>query len=135
MLSSISRNRGNRIVTFQVPIAGAGLADQSFFVSPDHFIVEKITACWTTAGAASSTLGIKKASGTTAPASGTELHSTAFALDGAANTVNTATLTATKANLRLKPNDRLCADFTGTVSALAGLNVTVYLAPVSKYQG
>lgn len=135
MLSSISRNRGHRIVTFQVPVKGSGVGNQSFFISPDHFIVEKITACWTTAGAASSSLKITKASGTTAPASGTDLHSTGIALDGAADTVNAPTLTATKAELRLKPNDRLCAEFTGTVTALEGLNVTVYLAPVSKYQG
>lgn len=133
MASLLSRNRENRIVTFSQADATVP-ADTHILISPDHFIVEKIEAVWSTAGGANAAVKLKKTTGTTAVASGTELHSTAFDLTGAAATVNTATITAAAADRRLKPGDRLGLDFSGTLTNLVGLNVTVYLRPVSKYR-
>lgn len=135
MLSSINRDRGYQFVVFQAPIETAAI-DQAFFISPGHFEVEEIRAVWGTAASGAAKLTVEKNTGTTAVAGGTALHSTAIDLDGAAATVNKPTLTATKANRRLKPGDRLEVDFSGAATTgLVGLCVTVWLRPISKYQG
>lgn len=133
MPSLISRNRENRIVTFN-GLGASDAVDRNIFVCPDHYIVEDIKAVWTTAGGTSAAVVVKKCTGTTAPASGTALHSTAIDLTSTAQTVNTVTLTAAAADRRLKPGDRLALDFSGTVSPIALLSVTIYLRPVARYR-
>lgn len=133
MPSLLSRNRENRVVTFTQP--GATIpGDTHIFVSPDHYIVESIQAVWSVAGGANAAVSVKKTTGTTAVASGTELHSTAIDLTATAATVVSATITATAANRRLKPGDRLGLDFSGTLTNLVGLNVTIFLRPVARYR-
>lgn len=133
MPSLISRNRENRVVTFNATVA-ADAVDRNVFVAPDHYIVEEIKAVWTTAGTSSAAVKVKKCTGTTAPASGTELHSTAIDLTGTAQTVATPTLTAAAADRRLKPGDRLALDFSGTQAATPLLTVTIFLRPVARYR-
>jgi hypothetical protein len=75
-------------------------------------------------------LDIKKATGTTAPASGTTMLASTFNLKSTANTPVTKNgasgLTATLADRKLATGDRVCFDFTGTLTALVG-HVTIYL--------
>jgi hypothetical protein len=70
------------------------------------------------------------ASGTTAPASGTTVLASTFALDSTANTPVTKNVTsglsATAANRKLAVGDRLAIDMTGTITSLVG-SVNIYL--------
>lgn len=81
------------------------------------------------------TLQVEKLTGTTAPGSGSNLLTTAFNLKSAINTVvskTTPDLTTTKADLRLERGDRLALKDSGTLTAVAGVNVTIYLKPLGK---
>lgn len=72
------------------------------------------------------TLNIEKLTGTTAPDSGVTLLSTAFDLKGTINTVQFGSMVVTDATY-LKRGDRLCLKDAGTLTAVAFVNVTVYL--------
>lgn len=108
----------------------ADALDTVFFVADRDYVVSKITAAW---GVAESTgsmdIMVEKLTGTTACASGTDLQASAIAGTGAANTVNTATLTATSANLLVAAGNRLCVDLTATPNEVVNMVVTVTLIP------
>lgn len=67
-----------------------------------------------------------KASGTTAPASGTAIQSNTFNLKGTASTAQSAALTASAA--KLAPGDRIGFVKTGTTTAVLG-TLTLVLSP------
>lgn len=67
------------------------------------------------------TAAVKKASGTTAVASGTAVHSSTADLKGTANTLQDLTLSTTRSERLLAANDRLGVDFTGTLTSAVGL--------------
>lgn len=85
----------------------------------------------TTAGSDGSavTLMLKKCSGTTVPASGTDMLSASLNMKGTAQTVQAGTLVTNIDTLTLSAGDRLAVDFTGTITALAGVVITVDLIP------
>lgn len=114
--------------------ANGDLVDQSFFVSNSDFTVARIDEVHSTLGTngGAVTLDIKKCTGTQAAASGTTLLTTTFNLKSAINTVVNGTLTATAADLRLAPGNRLAVDFTGTLTAVAGVVVVVLFQPCEK---
>jgi len=107
----------------------SSVADQLFFVAPEPLEVVEIHEVHGTAGTDLSavTATIRKCTGTTALASGTDLLSTTINLKGAANTVQSPALTTTTADLQLATGDRLAFDSTGTTTALANMVVTVLL--------
>lgn len=113
--------------------ANASLADQAFFVANRAYQVVAIREVHSTAGSdgGAVTLQVTKDTGTNAPGAGTDLltnnSNAGFDLKGTANTVQTGTLTATAASLQLAAGDRLAVDFAGTLTALAGVVVTVTL--------
>lgn len=108
----------------------AGSVDNVVYVADQPVEVVAVRECHSGLGAASSTLDIKKCVGTEAPASGTTVLAAAFALDSTANTVVTKSessgLSATLANRKLAPGDRLSIDLTGTITSLIG-TVTIYV--------
>lgn len=114
-------------------VQGATVADALdtvFFTADRDFVVSKITAVWSTAESTGSMdIMVEKLTGTTACASGTDLQSAAIAGTGTANTLNTATLTATSANLLVAAGDRLCVDLTATPNEIVNLVVTATLVP------
>jgi hypothetical protein len=71
---------------------------------------------------------MKKASGTTAIASGTALHSGTYNLKGTADTVQNLTLSTTASVLAIAAGDRIGVDFAGTLTAAVG-TITVTLIP------
>jgi hypothetical protein len=95
--------------------------------------VLEIREVHTTAGSHGSavSLQVEKCTGTTAPGSGTNLltnnSDVGFNLKGTANTVQEGTLIATRATRQLAAGDRLALDFAGTLTALAGVCVTIKL--------
>ena len=108
----------------------ADALDTIFFIADRDYVVTKITAIWGTAESTGSMdIMVEKLTGTTACASGTDLMSAAIAGTGTANTLNTATLTATSANLLVAAGNRLCVDLTATPNEVVNMVVTVTLVP------
>lgn len=105
----------------------ASSIDKVSFVATRAYRVKAISGSPTVAGSdgGAVTAVIKKASGTTAIASGTALHSSTFNLKGTANTVQN--LTVTEADSLISAGDRIGVDFTGTLTAAVGC-ITVTLA-------
>jgi len=107
----------------------ASSIDKTSFVATRAYRVKGIAGSPTVAGSHGSdvTAVIKKASGTTAIASGVALHSGTYNLKGTANTVQNLTVaTASDADL-IAAGDRIGIDFTGDLTAAVG-TVTVTLA-------
>lgn len=124
----------NILAPVTVIVAGAQV-DANVFIADADYEVDRVQEVHSVAGAASSTLDVKKCTGTTAPASGTSVLSSTFALDSTANTVVSKTLgsglTATQADRRLTTGDRLALDWTGTVTAYVG-TVAIYLKRIQS---
>ncbi len=113
--------------------ANAGLADQPFFIANQTYTVKKIVEIHATAGTvAGVTCVVKKVASGQTVANGTALQSTTFALDGTANTLQTATVVTNPATITLAVGDRLAVDFTGTLTTLAGVCITVFMAPTGS---
>ncbi|RCJ20139.1 hypothetical protein A6S26_05305 [Nostoc sp. ATCC 43529] len=110
--------------------------DQPFFVADGAYLVTGISYVHSTAGSDASAvnLQITKDTGTAAPGAGTDLltnnTNAGFDCKGTANTVQAGALVATEATRTLASGDRLSLDFAGTVTALAGVVVTVSLRRV-----
>ncbi len=120
-------------------VATGALVDQVIFQCPvghayEVVAVSEIHAVAGSDGAAVS-LQLTKDTGTTAPGAGTDLltNNTAagFDLKGTANTTQAGALITTAATLRLAAGDRLSVDFAGTLTAVAGLHLTVVLKRIN----
>lgn len=103
-----------------------------FFVADRTYEVVAITEVHGTAGSDASavTLQIQRLQGTEAIGSGDDLLSSAFDLKGTADTVQFGTLTADKSVLVLERGDRLSLEDSGTLTAVANLQVTVLLKQI-----
>lgn len=122
--------QGEHTVTFQQGATPADALDTVFFQADRNYKVTKITASWSTAETTGSMdIMVEKLTGTTACASGTDLMASVIAGTGTANTVNTATLTATAADLLVATGNRLCVDLTATPNEVANMVVSVTLRP------
>lgn len=110
--------------------------DQAIFTADRPYQVVGVTEIHATAGndAAAVNLQLTKDTGTNAPGAGTDLltnnTNAGFDLKGSANTLQTGTLVATEASLQLAAGDRLSLDFAGTITTLAGVQVTVSLRAI-----
>lgn len=116
--------------------ANAGLVDQFFYTATKNMKITGIQYVHSAAGTHGSavTLQVKKNTSTNAPGTGTDLltnnTNAGFDCKGTINVVQTGALSATGANLRLAPGDRLSVDFTGTLTALAGVVLVVTFEPL-----
>lgn len=133
-VDDLAGNEDNKFLAYTNHILVADMVDRSFFIAPFRCKVEKIQyVALTPESAGTLTTIIRRCQGVEAPASGDALM-TAADMVGAAlvtQTVYTATLTGTTANLILEAGDRLAIDFTDdTAGELAGLNYTVTLSRV-----
>lgn len=123
------------LATIAVPIGLlAASVDQWVHVARGKQRVLAIRAVWSVVGGAAAAVKFRKITDTSAPgaaASATvvELATAAFDLTTTINTLNTATLSATAADLLLADGDKIAADFSGTLTGLVGL-ATIYLQKV-----
>lgn len=110
--------------------------DQCFFIADRAYQITRIDYVHATAGndAGAVNLQVTKDTATDAPGAGTYLltnnTNAGFNCKATANTVQNGTLTATTASLQLAAGNRLSVDFAGTVTTLAGAQVTVTLKPI-----
>lgn len=115
--------------------ANGDLVDQTFFLANRDFIVSAVYEVHSTLGTNGSAVNVQvvKDTSTNAPGAGTDLLTNAsnagFSLKTAINAVQTGTLTATAASLRLAPGDRLSVDYAGTLTAVAGVVIVVLMEP------
>jgi hypothetical protein len=102
-------------------------ADKSVAIMPTAITIKEVLYSHGTAGSdgGAVTLQLKRLKGTDAPSAGDALLSAGFNCKGTANTVQVGALTGTTANLTLAKGDRLGFDYTGTLTALANVVVTV----------
>lgn len=100
-----------------------------FFIAPFACEVVSVREAHTVAGtdAGAVTLDIEKLTGTQAPDAGVSVLGATINLKGAANTVQAPVLTGTAANKQLAAGDRICLKDAGTLTAVAGVAVTVEL--------
>ncbi|NBQ67420.1 MAG: hypothetical protein EBU46_00770 [Nitrosomonadaceae bacterium] len=130
-------NGTNWVYPGRVEVSSSGTtADGAFYIANRPMEVVAIREVHSTAGSDGSAVNVQvvKDTGTNAPGAGTDLltnnSSAGFNLKGTANTVQTGTLTATAASKKLAAGDRLSLDFAGTLTAVAGVVVTVTLRPI-----
>lgn len=120
-------------INLPIPLNGDNV-DQCIFIAPYAMTISGIVEIHATAGndAGAVTLALTKDTGTTAPGAGTSMMSGTFNLKATANTQQSATLTSTTSVLTLAAGDRIGANFTGTITTLAGVVVTLYFSPHGK---
>lgn len=120
---------GQKTVTFNLTANGS-LGTQTFFIADQPYTVTGINYSAKTQGTGTLTCNVTKDTGTQAPGAGVTLQSGTFnCVTIVNNTVTPGTLTATTANLTMAVGDRLAVLFTGTVSTLAGVTITLTLGP------
>lgn len=107
----------------------ASSVDKAVFVATRPYVVQAIIARVDTAGtdAGAVTAQVRKAASATAIASGTLVHTGSVNLKGAANT-NQSLTPNTDASVRIAAGESLCIDFTGVLTAAAGV-LTIMLTP------
>lgn len=110
--------------------ANAAITTQAFYLANRPVKVTNATITVTVPTSASGTITVTKDTGTNAPGAGTAIFTAInpIAAITSANTPTQMTLTATAATLNLAAGDRLSLLVSGTITALAGLNVTVSFA-------
>lgn len=134
-LGGAATKPARQVVKFSM-LANGSLADQLFFISNKECYIHSISYVHSVAGgdAGAVTLQVKKVKDGATLAQGENLLSTAFNCKATADTVQTGTLVANDTLLTLSENDALGVDFTGTLTSLAGVVVTVVLSPCFKEQ-
>ena len=108
----------------------ASSVDFSFFVADRAYRVIGVRGCVDVAGtdAGAVTAVVRKVASGTALTSGTAVHSGTFNLKGTAATNQILTVSTTASDLVINAGDRIAIDFTGVLTAAAGV-ITVNLAP------
>lgn len=103
-----------------------------FFIADRAYRIVSIREVHSTLGtdAGAVTLTIEKLTGTQALDAGVTTQTGSFNLKGTVNSVQTATLSATAADILLAAGDRLALDDAGVLTAVAGLCVTLELQAV-----
>lgn len=130
-------NDGSKWIVYNMQ-ANGDLVDQAFFVSPRDYIITGAYQVHSTLGTNGSAVNVQitKDTSTNAPGAGTDILTNStnagFNLKAAINTVQTGTLTATAATLRLAPGDRISIDYAGTLTAVAGVVIVVTLQKTQR---
>lgn len=129
--ANLERDRATGNISYSQPV-NADVADGVFYVANRPWRVAAVRTIFSTAGndAGAVNVMVKKQTGTQAPDAGVNVLSASVDLKGTANTVVASTLTSTAADKELAVGDRLSADFTGVLTALAGLCISVDLIPI-----
>lgn len=133
-VDSITKKTINSLVPYPIVVrlkstdAATAANYGTFFTANESCIVVAVTEVHGTLGTdvGAVTLQLEKLTGTTAPDSGTTLLSSAFNLKATINTVQYGSLVATGETI-LSRGDRLCLKDSGTLTAVANVQVTVYI--------
>jgi len=121
------------IATYHSGLIGTAVISDHFFINnTGRTLVVKaidiVTDIIASDGSAV-TLQVDKLTGTEAPGGGDNLLASTHDLKTTARTVTSPTLTSTGADLEVADGNRLGIEVAGTLTAVAGLVVSVYLVP------
>lgn len=108
----------------------AALVDQVFYIANQAMRVISISEVHTVAGSSTPTAVIKKCIPGQTIVQGTALQTGSFNLAATAMTQQNAVLSTNVSVLTLAAGDRLAIDYTGTMTTLSGVCVTVWLQPL-----
>lgn len=113
--------------TLSFPLNALNIAVSSaLFVADEAYQITSVKASWGVASV-SMVFDIEKLTGTTVPGAGTSLLQSTIDTSGAANTVNTGSLTGTTADLQLAVGNRIGIKISGTITSLVGMVLTLTL--------
>jgi hypothetical protein len=135
-LDPVSKTVIKAQILFPITFNAAGAAAQtsanySIFFQADRSIgILSVVEVHAVASGATATLQLEKLTGTTAPGSGTALLTTAFNLNGTANTPQYGAITASAGKNSLVRGDRLAAKVSGTLTSSVDVVMTVFLQPL-----
>jgi len=107
--------------------------DQVFYIATRAMYVQAINQIHSTLGTDGGAVNVQvvKDTGTSAPGAGTNLltnnSNAGFNLKATINTVQEGSLSTTLSDRDLAKGDRLSVDFAGTLTAVAGMKITVQL--------
>lgn len=125
---------GRPFVKITLPVRAAAEAVDTFLFKSEDQDYEIVGAFvnYVTAGGASAALQLRNVADTVAIGSGTAMLESAFDLTATALTQQTGVLASTTQSNRILPKGNwLAADFSGTVTGLVGLGLTVWLKPIN----
>jgi hypothetical protein len=118
-----------KTVTYNVAL-NASIGTTAFFIADQAYTVTAINYSHKTQGTGTAVANVTHETGVQAAGAGTSLQTGTFACTTIANnTVTAGVLTATTSALTLAAGDRLSILFTGTLTTLAGVEVTVSMTP------
>ena len=113
---------------FRVGPLSATDVDQVAFIVHDAMELHAVSAAYAVAGASDATVMLRNCTSGQAPASGLAMLSAAISLYGtAANTPIAGAIHATPANVQVAAGSMISLDFSGTLTGLAGLCITITL--------
>lgn len=135
-----------KALTWQAPVcvqahfgANGAIADGAVFIAEADYEVLEVAERHGTAGSDNGdvTMDVKKVPNGTAVGSGTSVLASTFDMKSTADTLvrknrSNGGLSTTASALRLAAGDALALDFTGTLTALAGVGVTIWVRRVSR---
>lgn len=121
-----------QVVHFNDTSAAGAQLDSYTFVSDDYYEVVEMREVHAVVGGAAAAAVVRKVPSGTALASGSAIGLTAFDLTATANTpqrraLSLGTLSATVAARQLAPGDSLAVDYSGTLTGLIGVAITIVL--------
>jgi hypothetical protein len=121
-------HKGMVVLTLTIPTATEAV-DQNVFVADQAYQLVSAEEAHSGVGGSAAAVGVKKATGTTAPAGGLLMIDTAFSLTSTINTVVSKAPSSTLADTRLAAGDRIALAFSGTVAGVDGVAITLKLIP------
>lgn len=122
---TLGGNKVGTTVTVSVELLASSV-DKWVFIADRAYQVVQIEEIHSVVGGASAAVRPRKVTNASAPGAAAganvkELTQAAFDLTATVNTTQTATLTATAADLQLADGDKISLDFSGTLTGLVGL--------------
>jgi hypothetical protein len=119
-------------VAYANSAAAGAQVDGYMFISDGYYEVDEVHANHDVNGGAGAAVDVKKVPSGTTIGSGSSVLASTFDFSTGADTKQSKTsanggLTTTQANRRLSPGDALAADFSGTLTGLLGVAITVRL--------
>ena len=129
------RSQMQKVVTYNVCTNGS-LGTTTFFIADRSYTITGVTyvckVVGSVTGASKPTLNVTHETGTTASGSGTAVLSSAIDCHASTAATTFNGVLAPGAGLTLAAGDRLSVLFAGTLTALAGVVVSVYMVPSCK---
>ena len=121
-------------VTFSSQSGVTAAQNRAFWISDDNYTVVAVHEIHSTAETTAATLTgyVEKVTGTSLSGFGTSVQATPFNYKGTANTLQSSLPSATASAIRIVAGDRLAYFRSGTTTELAGVSITVVLAPGNR---